>query len=714
MSKSFINNFICLFYLFIYAQYKIVSGVVVFDFPQNQISLNAAEQNFLSAISTNDWLQFVEFGVDSINKQKRLEENLLNAQVTVQNGSISHVQLLDCLPNSKAQTESDIAGKILKSSLYAYNAKCAVRGISGEKCEAYLSTKELPKGSYVYEKCLQISKDPRDGHHPFRRLLPANYKDGFYKMYSEDKLPAPRDISTKALHSSNTGFKNDVLDDKQNTLALVQWSQFIEHDLSKPVVTSMSNGYAIECCDTDNSELLPRYYHPACAPLLAKSDASVYSRGTCLNYVRSALAIDDKCTFGAAKQLNQATSTLDLSQLYGFTEDAQNQMRTFTDGKIKSTRGSNDKEDLLPMALDETHTFCALKKQFQNSTCFMAGDSRVNNNPFAIIIYTLFMRNHNQITKQLKLEHHNWDDERLFQTAKSINIGIYRRIVMNEWLPALLGRSVALDIMGQPLSSKLTSSELDISNEFAVAAIRFYYSMMPNELHNYSILNRRRSGDLNNLKNVINVLSEPNLFTLKDHIYKSMLTFTATFINNMLESLLQQRAMKMDATYVDSLILLNNLRPSHADILAFDIQRGRDHGLQGYVKYLEICENTKITSWKDLEKYINKEEIEKLKSVYSDWADIDLIVGGISEIPKTGSTVGTTFTCILAEQLSKIRQSQKDFEINKSPDFKKYETMNAAELLCANSDLEVVQENIFQLKSEKNVVISCDRRFHAL
>ncbi|XP_037943284.1 peroxidase-like protein 3 [Teleopsis dalmanni] len=162
------------------------------------------------------------------------------------------------------------------------------------------------------------------------------------------------------------------------------------------------------------------------------------------------------------------------------------------------------------------------------------------------------------------------------------------------------------------------------------------------------------------------------------------------------------------------LILLNNLRPSHADILAFDIQRGRDHGLQGYVKYLEICENTKITSWKDLEKYINKEEIEKLKSVYSDWADIDLIVGGISEIPKTGSTVGTTFTCILAEQLSKIRQSQKDFEINKSPDFKKYETMNAAELLCANSDLEVVQENIFQLKSEKNVVISCDRRFHAL
>lgn len=52
---------------------------------------------------------------------------------------------------------------------------------------------------------------------------------------------------------------------------------------------------------------------------------------------------------------------------------------------------------------------------------------------------------------------------------------------------------------------------------------------------------------------------------------------------------------------------MDNKRPTHSDILAFDIQRGRDHGLQPYVKYLEICKNIKINDWTDLERFISRE-----------------------------------------------------------------------------------------------------------
>lgn len=41
-------------------------------------------------------------------------------------------------------------------------------------------------------------------------------------------------------------------------------------------------------------------------------------------------------------------------------------------------------------------------------------------------------------------------------------------------------------------------------------------------------------------------------------------------------------------------------RPTHNDVLAFDIQRGRDHGLQPYVEYIKLCSGIEVSKWKDL------------------------------------------------------------------------------------------------------------------
>lgn len=43
------------------------------------------------------------------------------------------------------------------------------------------------------------------------------------------------------------------------------------------------------------------------------------------------------------------------------------------------------------------------------------------------------------------------------------------------------------------------------------------------------------------------------------------------------------------------------------DVLALDIMRGRDHGLSGYTKYLELCTNQRIRNWTDLRQFINDE-----------------------------------------------------------------------------------------------------------
>ncbi|EDV93845.1 GH19553, partial [Drosophila grimshawi] len=669
-------------------------------------------REYLNKITPSEWMDFVTAGTDAINRQKRLEENLVNAQITVDNGSLSHTQLLDTLPSEKAQLDSYIAMKILKASLFMYNSKCVSQpGISDDDCRTFLETKPIPQGSTLRAECERILHGPRSGHHAFRRLLPPHYKNGLheisFQMFEVNKQPAAWPISMALYDQDDSAVRTRTSqpDESGNlNLVLAQFAQFVEHDLSKTVAQSMNNGASIECCNRDQNKLLPRHHHPMCAPILSKGRNDFHN---CLNYVRSALAIGENCNFGAAEQLNQATGILDLSQLYGFTDSVERKMRTLRNGALKS---SGNGKLLSVISGDEGHTFCAWGSGANGTNCFVAGDSRVNSNPLSILVYTIFMRNHNRIAAELLARNKGWSDEQLFQAAKVVNVDIYRRLIMKEWLTQVLGEASAANVLA---ASPATDGQQlpEVSNEFGVAAIRFYFSMLPNVLHNLAPDNEVVSHTASNQGYIFlsNILPLTKLFELKNEIYKPRLQYTSKKLNEILQSLLHERAMKMDSSYVDALVWHEPTKPAHADVLAFDIQRGRDHGLQPYYKYLEICNrNKKITSWSDFEDFIPKELVDKLKTIYNSWTHVDLIVGGISEHTFNG-TVGPTFSCILAEQFSKIQQRHKQ---QQSPEhtalLEAYSSVNGTQLLCLNSNLMAVPENIFRLQSDSNRLVNCN------
>lgn len=138
-----------------------------------------------------------------------------------------------------------------------------------------------------------------------------------------------------------------------------------------------------------------------------------------------------------------------------------------------------------------------------------------------------------------------------------------------------------------------------------------------------------------------NVLPLTNLFELKNEIYKPQIHYNLQKFDEIFQSLLHERAMKMDASYVGAvsregeansaldlqdfffflqIVWHENTKPTHTDVLAFDIQRGRDHGLQPYYKYLEVCNNNKhINGWADFEPFISKEvsEFRKIPEGFS-------------------------------------------------------------------------------------------------
>lgn len=57
-------------------------------------------------------------------------------------------------------------------------------------------------------------------------------------------------------------------------------------------------------------------------------------------------------------------------------------------------------------------------------------------------------------------------------------------------------------------------------------------------------------------------------------------------------------------------------RPFHFDLISINIQRGRDHGLQGYVKYREFCGLAPIRTWEDMSLFMPVDVVQTFRSIY--------------------------------------------------------------------------------------------------
>lgn len=141
------------------------------------------------------------------------------------------------------------------------------------------------------------------------------------------------------------------------------------------------------------------------------------------------------CKLGSRQQINQASSYLDLSPLYGSSEEIAKTLRSGKGGLLNTQRKN------LPMASPRYETCRSASIAFP---CFFSGDSRVNENPGLTLMHVLFLREHNRIAAKLERLNPHWDDERLYQEARRIVIAELQHITYNEFLPLIFGER-ALD-----------------------------------------------------------------------------------------------------------------------------------------------------------------------------------------------------------------------------------------------------------------------------
>lgn len=242
-----------------------------------------------------------------------------------------------------------------------------------------------------------------------------------------------------------------------------------------------------------------------------------------------------------------------------------------------------------------------------------------------------------------------------------------QHITYNEWLPIIVGRDKLgpnklalqkhlfysdynmvkiISFFNQKKNSfffkKTNPSAL---NEFTAAAGLFFFSLFPEQI---GYINQ--NGYLNQVKKLSNLFNDPSQLYNYDQI------------DSILRYLIRQPTQNLKP-FINSEFsekLFRGFDKYGLDLSALIIQMGRDHGINGYIEWRNICGLSRPESFDDLKEIlIDQFDIDKLKKVYVSVNDIDLFVIGLAERPINGALLGPTFSCIILNQFERVNYLQK-------------------------------------------------------
>nr|CAD7200692.1 unnamed protein product [Timema douglasi] len=185
------------------------------------------------------------------------------------------------------------------------------------------------------------------------------------------------------------------------------------------------------------------------------------SQQTCMNLLRSLAGVSDDCRLGVGKVknrtvfplawsnpfyahyigcgkrrgqdrdvtprsfpktsavINTVTSYIDGSMVYGSNVKMADNLRLLQGGLMRTLPVFKDLglSNMLPLKLDHPDDGCI--RTDKDIYCFLAGDSRGNEQIVLTVLQTMLVRQHNILATQLSNINPHWDDEKLYQVSVS-------------------------------------------------------------------------------------------------------------------------------------------------------------------------------------------------------------------------------------------------------------------------------------------------------
>lgn len=412
--------------------------------------------------------------------------------------------------------------------------------------------------------------------------------------------------------------------------------------------------------------------------------------------------------YGVRQQINEETSFLDLSGVYGNNHDRLALARAGADDgyteqsaylllgpdgrlpTIKQVGEDSGKTSLEVLEIFRPDGFGGLPDPATNpdpatfENAFYAGDNRVNQQPSLLSQQTMWAKNHNWHVEQLKYKHPDWSEDQLFEAARALNEAEWQHVVYKEYLTKLVGEYAVSEYSGYK-----HDVDPSVINEFTTVAFRFGHDQS---------------------RQILQTLAENGAVTGEFTLGQAFVALAQGAAGQSGENLdewirgqLSAFTQEIDGKVVDgNRNTLFGIPNATVDLTVFDTMRGRDHGVNDYN---QMREGLGLYVYKDFDEYgyaneIDPELLAILKDLYGDdIGKLDSIVGGLLEKKAYGSQLGELFTVLTVMQFEAIRDGDRLYYENRFKDYpeiiKAIEETSLADIISRTTGIEHVYHDAF-------------------
>lgn len=451
------------------------------------------------------------------------------------------------------------------------------------------------------------------------RLAPAAYPDGIGAL-AELGRPNPRDLSNTLSIPENAAHDPVPL----SNLA-VAFSQLIaSHEIARS--------------PTNAAE-------PINVPVAADDPVAVSSGGVPVMPQSRATAAPGTGVSTPREQLNDVSVAFDGSTVYGSDQATQDLLR------------AGDGTGRMRVAPDGGLVVIGGRRK--------AGDVRADENLVLTSLHTLFVQEHNRLADEIGAQcsaaGQSCSGDAIFSAAQQIVAAQQEKIFYDEFLPIFLGTD---DLSALVPDQSLIGQFSGAINEFTTAAGRIGHTQVPD------IITAGLPGEMPRVEKVKDCLFSPLC-----HLGESQDT-------------LLYAASVLEASPID-MVVTEDLRNAQVpgagsalliDLLATNINRGRDHGLADFAAVREAL-GFAVT---DVATLLPQYVLDAYGS-----APVDLIVALFSETRAPGAYLGETAKALWALQFEGLRSTTGMLF---DPEFQRnFGDLTMASLIASNTSLSADQ-----------------------
>ncbi|MFK0164480.1 peroxidase family protein [Rhizobium sp. NPDC090279] len=292
-------------------------------------------------------------------------------------------------------------------------------------------------------------------------------------------------------------------------------------------------------------------------------------------------------------------------------------------------------------------------------------------------MHTLFAREHNLLCDELRRQYGNWDDERIYQTARLIVTALIAKIHTVEWTPAILAtKAIEIGLSsnwnGPPAGDWLAKAGLWLLDAHASTGI-------PKTMPDHHGTPYSLTEDFVTVYRMHPLL--PDDYCFFDHktgnkiAEKSFMDIQGPGADTIMREYGLRNTLYSFGTAHPGAITLHNFpRALQAftrddeiiDLSVVDLVRTRRRGVPRYNDFRSGLHRPRIRHWEELT--TDPEDARLLKAIYGDIDRVDTVVGLFAEPPPAGFGFSDTAFRIFILMASRRLQSDRFLTVDFRPE----------------------------------------------